>query len=79
MIEEVRTAGTTRASESQMIGLREIREPLAGKNRRTRQCRAASSKCRHACALVKKNQKGLGDPIRLEQPAALRAQSGSFS
>ena len=31
VIEEVRTAGTTSATASQMIGLREIRELLAGK------------------------------------------------
>jgi tRNA dimethylallyltransferase len=36
-IEEVRTAGTTSATASQMIGLREIRELLAGK-RSLRQC-----------------------------------------
>jgi len=32
VIEEVRTAGTTSATASQMIGLREIRDLLAGKN-----------------------------------------------
>ena len=50
VIEEVRSAGTTSATASQMIGLREIRELLAGKNR----SRSASRKFNRRLAATPK-------------------------
>jgi tRNA dimethylallyltransferase len=78
VIEEVRTAGTTSATASQMIGLREIRELLAEKKSPDSAKPGSPFQAGATMSSAVERPEGAGRSSRLEQPAALWAQSGSL-
>jgi tRNA dimethylallyltransferase len=77
VIEEVRAAGATSATASQMIGLREIRALLEGKMSPGPKP-GSPSQVQTSMRFREKEPEGAGRSSRLEQPAALWAQSGSL-
>ena len=77
VIEEVRTAGEISQTASQMIGLREIRELLAGKKSPNPAMPGSSFGLEQASGHEVQTE-GAGRSSRFSEPAALWAQSGSI-
>jgi tRNA dimethylallyltransferase len=77
VIEEVRAAGATSATASQMIGLREIRELLEGRMSPDPAKPGSSFRARGGSGHEVQTE-GAGRSSRFSEPAALWAQSGSL-
>jgi tRNA dimethylallyltransferase len=78
VIEEVRDAGVTSATASQMIGLREIRELLAGKESPDPAKPGSPFRLKGGSGHEARTE-GAGRSSRFSEPAALWAQSGSLT